>query len=246
SFDEIGGLVVANDLADPAESRKARARTPAAQAAGYRYWNVSDHSIGLGITQGVDGERLLEQRRIIDRLNHGYAEAGSDFRLLLGTEVEILADGSLGLPDAVLGGLDVVVASIHTGLRQEREKITQRCLAAVRNPHVDILGHPTGRLIGRREPSEIDLERVLQIAAETGTIVEINANPARLDLNAPYARRAAELGCKLVINCDAHSVAELALLPYGVHTARRGWLTPADVINTQPFDEMLKFLKDKR
>lgn len=218
----------------------------AAQAKGYAYWNVSDHSIGLGVTQGVDAAKLAEQRAEIDQLNAGYTAAGSDFRLLLGTEVEVLADGSLGLPDEVLAGLDVVVASIHTGLRQERATITERCLKAIRNPHVDILGHPTGRLIGRREPSEIDLERVLQACAETGTIVEINANPARLDLSGAYARRAVELGCKLVINCDAHSVEQIDLLPYGVHTARRGWVTAADVLNTRPLAEMLGMLKDRK
>ncbi len=218
----------------------------AAQAKGYAYWNVSDHSIGLGVTQGVDAAKLAEQRAEIDQLNAGYAAAGSDFRLLLGTEVEILADGSLGLADEVLAGLDVVVASIHIGLRQEREAITERCLKAVRNPHVDILGHPTGRLIGRREPSDIDLERVLQACAETGTIAEINANPARLDLSGTYARRAVELGCTLVINCDAHSTDQIDLLPYGVHTARRGWVTAADVLNTRPLAEMLGMLKDRK
>lgn len=216
----------------------------AAQAKGYAYWNVSDHSIGLGVTAGVDAAKLAEQRAEIDRLNGEYAATGNDFRLLLGTEVEVLADGTLGLPDEVLTTLDVVVASIHIGLRQDRETITERCLKAVRNPHVDILGHPTGRLIGRREPSDIDLERVLQACAETGTIVEINANPARLDLSGSYARRAVELGCTLVINCDAHSIEQIDLLPYGVHTARRGWVTAADVLNTRPLAEMLGMLKD--
>jgi len=218
----------------------------AAQAKGYTYWNVSDHSIGLGVTQGVDAAKLAEQRAEIDRLNAGYAAAGDDFRLLLGTEVEVLADGTLGLPDEVLATLDVVVASIHIGLRQDRETITERCLKAVRNPHVDILGHPTGRLIGRREPSDIDLEQVLQACAETGTIVEINANPARLDLSGAYARRAVELGCTLVINCDAHSIEQIDLLPYGIHTARRGWVTAADVLNTRPLAEMLGMLKDRK
>jgi len=215
----------------------------AARAKGYRYWNVSDHSIGLGVTQGVDAAALAEQRVEIDRLNTQYAGEGIDFRLLLGTEAEVLADGSLGLPDDVLSTLDVVVASIHTGLRQERETITERCLKAVRNPHVDILGHPTGRLIGRREPSDIDLEQVLRACAETGTIVEINAHPARLDLSGAYARRAVELGCKLAINCDAHSIEDIDLLPYGIHTARRGWLMAADVINTRPLGAMLGMLK---
>ena len=163
--------------------------------------------------------------------------------MLQGIEVEILADGSLGLPDEALARLDVVVASIHSSLRQDRETITQRCLKAIQNPHVDILGHPTGRLLGRRPPSDIDLERVLQACAETKTVVEINANPARLDLNDIYARRAVESGCKIAISADAHAPEELDLLPYGVATARRGWLTPADVINTRSATEMLKLLK---
>ena len=169
-----------------------------------------------------------------------------DFRLLQGTEVEILADGTLGLPDSVLARLDVVVASIHSAQRQDRETITARCLKAVYNPHVDILGHPTGRLIGVRPPTELDVERVLQACAETGTVVEINANPARLDLNDFYARRAVELGCKIAINCDAHSTDGMDILEYGIGTARRGWITAGDVINTLPVDEMLAQLKDAR
>jgi DNA polymerase (family 10) len=218
----------------------------AARAHGYRYWNVSDHSIGLGIVQGVDAEKLRRQRAEIDAYNRRCAEQGFDFRLLQGSEVEILADGSLGLPDDVLAGLDVVVASIHSAQRQDRETITERCLKAIRNPHVDILGHPTGRIIGERPPSEIDMERILQACQGTGTVVEINANPARLDVNDVYARRAVELGCKLVINCDAHSPRELELAEYGVGVARRGWLTAADVINTRPLDAMLALLKDVR
>ncbi len=218
----------------------------AARARGYRYWNVSDHSIGLGIVQGVDAEKLRRQRAEIDAYNRRCAEQEIDFRLLQGSEVEILADGSLGLPDDVLEELDVVVASIHSAQRQDRETITGRCLKAIRNPHVDILGHPTGRIIGERPPTEIDMERILQACLETGTVVEINANPARLDVSDVYARRAVELGCKLVINCDAHSPRELELAEYGVGVARRGWLTAADVINTRSLAAMLALLKDAR
>lgn len=218
----------------------------AARARGYRYWNVSDHSIGLGIVQGVDAEKLRRQRAEIDAYNRRCAEQDIDFRLLQGSEVEILADGSLGLPDDVLAELDVVVASIHSAQRQDRETITGRCLKAIRNPHVDILGHPTGRIIGERPPTEIDMERILQTCLETGTVVEINANPARLDVNDVYARRAVELGCKLVINCDAHSPRELELAEYGVGVARRGWLTATDVINTRSRAAMLALLKDAR
>ncbi|MEJ5247220.1 MAG: DNA polymerase/3'-5' exonuclease PolX [Caldilinea sp.] len=218
----------------------------AARARGYRYWLVSDHSVGLGIVQGVDAEKLRRQRAEIDAYNRRCEEEGVDFRLLQGSEVEILADGSLGLPDEVLAQLDVVVASIHSAQRQDRETITARCLKAIRNPHVDILGHPTGRLIGERPPSEIDMERILQACLETGTVVEINANPVRLDVNDVYARRAVELGCKLVINTDAHSVHDLTLAEYGVAVARRGWVTAADVINTRPLKAMRSLLKDAK
>ncbi len=216
----------------------------AAHAHGYSYWSVSDHSVGLGIVQGVDGERLRKQAEEIAAANAWFAEQGITFRILQGSEVEILADGELGLSDAVLATLDVVVASIHSAQRQDRETITARCLKALYNPHVDILGHPTSRIIGSRPPTEIDVEQVLQACKETGTVVEINANPARLDLNDVYSRRAVELGCKLVINCDAHSLVDLDLLEYGIHTARRGWLTAADVVNTRPLDEAMAVFKD--
>ncbi len=218
----------------------------AARRKGSRYWAVTDHSIGLGVTGGVDGEALVAQRREIDAVNARYAAEGVDFRLIQGTEVEVLGDGALGLPDDVLGTLDIVVASIHIGLRQERERITERCLNAIHNPHVDVIGHPTGRLLGRRPPSEIDMEVVMRACAETGTAIEINANPARLDMSAEHARRAAAHGCKIVINTDAHSVSQLDLMPYGIHTARRAWLGPADVMNSRPLDDLLGLLKRNR
>ncbi len=218
----------------------------AARSRGYLYWAVTDHSVGLGVTRGVDAEALLEQRREVDAVNDGYAARGIDFRLIQGTEVEVLGDGELGLPDEVLAALDVVVASIHSGLRQDRQRITERCLKAIHNPFVDILGHPTGRLLGRRSPSEIDLEKILRACAETGTAVEINANPERLDLSAEHARLASGLGCFVVINSDAHSVGQLDLLRYGVHTARRAWLRAEDILNARPLDELLALLKRNR
>jgi DNA polymerase (family 10) len=218
----------------------------AAMERGYSYWGVCDHSVGLGMVGGLDGERLLAQAEEIARLNAQYEREGLDFRLLRGTEVEILADGTLGLPDEVLAQLDVVVASIHSGLRQDRDTITARCLKAIRNPHVDILGHATGRMIESRAPSELDMEQVLTVSAETGTVVEINAHPSRLDISDVYARRALELGCKLAINCDAHVRSGMEMMIYGIHTARRGWVEAKDVVNTYPLPEMLSMLKDKR
>lgn len=222
------------------------AMAEAARARGYRYWALCDHSVGLGMVGGLDGARLKEQAAEIARINERYADAGINFRLLRGTEVEILADGTLGLPDEVLATLDVVVASIHSGLRQDRAVITERCIKAIRNPHVDILGHATGRLIGSRPPSDLDVEAVLQVCVETGTIPEINAHPTRLDLSDVYARRAVELGCKIAINSDAHALDGMEVMPYGIATARRAGIAAADVINSLPLDEMLALLKDRR
>ena len=214
-----------------------------ARRRGYRYWAVCDHSVGLGMVNGLDAGRLAQQAEEIAALNRGWAAQGVDFRLLRGSEVEILADGSLGLPDAVIAQLDVVVASIHSSLRQERDAITARCLRAVRNPHVQILGHPTGRLIGQRPPSDLDMEQVLQACAETGTVVEINAHPSRLDVNDIYARRAIELGCRIAINSDAHELDGMAIMDYGIATARRAWLTAEHVVNTRPWAEVRTLLK---
>lgn len=211
----------------------------AARARGYRYLVITDHSESLGVTGGLTVERLREQRAEIERLNKRW----SDFRLLHGIEVEIRADGTLDYPDEVLAELDCVVASIHTGLRQDREQITARALAAVRNPHVDILGHPSGRLLGRREESAVDLEVVLQAAAETGVAMEINAHPSRLDLDDVHVRRAIELGVPLVINCDAHSPADFDLIEYGVATARRGWAAPEHVLNALPLERLEEWLR---
>ncbi len=211
---------------------------------GYTYWNVADHSSGLGMVGGLDAERIEQQALLIAEMNAKWCAEGVDFRLLRGSEVEVLADGSMGLDDEVLAQLDVVVASIHSGQRQDRETITERCLKVIRNPHVDVLGHPTGRIIGSRQPSEIDMERILQACAETGTVVEINAHPSRLDVNDVYARRAIELGCKLAINCDAHETKGMEVMQYGIGTARRAWVQASDVVNTYPVDEMLALLKD--
>jgi DNA polymerase (family X) len=214
-----------------------------ARARGYSYWGVCDHSTGLGVVSGLDAERVRHQAVEIAALNQGWEAAGVNFRLLRGIEVEILADGSLGLPDEVLAELDVVVASIHSGLRQERDTITARCLKAIRNPHVDILGHPTGRMIEARPPADLDMEAVLAACAETGTVPEINAHPSRLDLSDIYARRAVELGCKIAINCDAHELSGMEMMEYGIATARRAWLTADNVINTRPLPQMLALLK---
>jgi DNA polymerase (family 10) len=208
----------------------------AARARGLKYALVTDHSHGLGIARGVGPDDLRRQRAEIEAVNR---QMGGSFRLLAGVEVEVRADGSLDLPDEALAELDLVVAAIHSGLRQSREQVTMRALSALRNPHVDILAHPTGRLIGEREGSEVDLEAVLRAAAERGKALEVNCHPQRLDLNDVAVRRAVELGVLLAINSDAHRVEGFDLRHFGVGTARRGWATPADVLNTRSVDEVL-------
>ena len=214
----------------------------AARRRGYQYLVISDHSQGLGIAKGLTPERLREQRAIIDELNRRW----SDFRLLQGAEVEIRADGSLDYPDEVLASLDLVIASIHTGLRQDRERITARVINAMRNPYVDIIGHPSGRILGQREESAVDMDEVLRVAKETGTILEVNGTPDRLDLDDVYIRRAVEMGVKLAIDSDAHNLYGLDSLEFGVAMARRGWAEPKDVVNTLPLEELLKVLKRNR
>ncbi len=231
-----GDLHVHTNWSDGAASLEEMAR--AARARGYRYLVISDHTKSLGVARGLTPERLRQQRAEIERLNATF----SDFRVLQGAEVEIKADGSLDFPDEVLAELDVVVASLHSGLRQERERITARLISAMRNPHVDIIGHPLGRIISQREESAVDIDAVLEVAAETGTIMEVNAIPARLDLDDVHIRRAVEMGVKLAINSDAHNVESLAVMAYGVATARRGWAEARDVVNTLPLDELLKLI----
>jgi DNA polymerase (family 10) len=166
--------------------------------------------------------------------------------VLHGSEVEIKADGGLDYPDDFLASLDIVIASLHTSLRQPREKVTERMINTIRNPHVDIIGHPTGRLIPDREGADLDMDAVLKAAAESGVALEINANPARLDLEDHYARRAKEMGIPISINTDAHSEEDMDLRFYGVAMARRAWLTAEDVINTWPAERLLDWLKRRR
>jgi len=213
----------------------------AARARGYQYVVISDHTQSLGVARGLTPDRLREQRAEINRLNKQF----TDFRLLQGAEVEIKADGGLDLPDEVLSELDVVVVSIHSGLRQERERITSRLISAMRNPHVDILGHPLGRILGQREASAVDMDRIMAVALETGTILEVNAIPDRLDLDDAHIRRAVEMGVKLAVNSDAHNAAGLAVMEYGVATARRGWAEAKDVVNTLPLNELLELIHNK-
>jgi DNA polymerase (family X) len=208
----------------------------AARAYGLEYALVTDHSHGLGIVRGLTAGDLNRQRAEIEEVNR---EMGDTFGLLAGIEVEVRADGSLDFPDEVLAELDLVVAAVHTGLRQDREQVTERMLSAIRNPHVDVIAHPAGRLIGEREGADLDMEAIFRAAAETGVALEVNAYPKRLDLCDVHVRRALELGVKLAISSDTHDVNGFAMLPFGVATARRGWATANDVINTWSVERVL-------
>ncbi|MCO5184482.1 MAG: DNA polymerase/3'-5' exonuclease PolX [Anaerolineae bacterium] len=211
----------------------------AAQARGLHYIVISDHSRSLGIANGLSIEQLREQAAEIKSAD---AEMGDDFRILHGTEMEIKADGTLDYPDDVLAELDFVIASLHVSLSQTRDQVMKRVFAALDNPHVDMLAHPTGRLIPDRPGADLDMERVFMAALSTRTILEINANPRRLDLTDVNARRAAQLGVKIAINCDAHAPDHFDFLHYGVATAQRAWLTPNNVVNTWPLEKLLRFI----
>jgi DNA polymerase (family 10) len=224
-------------------SLSVRQMAEAAMARGMKVLAITDHSVSLGVANGLSPERLKEQRGEIDAVQ---AELGDKIRLLQGSEVEIKADGSLDYPDEVLAGLDVVIASLHTSLRQPRKQVTQRLLNAIQNPHVDVIGHPTGRMIPDREGADLDMEAVIQAAREHDVVLEINAHPSRLDLNDVHARRAVDLGVKLAINTDAHAAEDMDLLHFGVATARRGWVEPAHVINTWETQRLLDWLKGRK
>ena len=231
-----GDLHVHTDWSDGLHTMEEMVST--ARALGYEYLAFSDHSHGLAIANGLAAERLVEKMELVAGLN----DKVEGFSILMGTEVEIRADGRLDYPDEILEGCDVVVASVHSGYNQREREMTNRIISAMESEHVDIIGHPTGRKIGEREAYEVDLERVLEAAARTGTAMEINAHPSRLDLNDRWSRRAKELGVKLAINTDAHSTCGLSAMEYGVKTARRGWLEKGDVLNALGLRELLSHL----
>jgi DNA polymerase (family 10) len=214
----------------------------AAKRKGYRYIAVTDHSKGLGIARGLDEKRLRDQMARIDDANRSL----QDFRVLKGIEVDIRGDGTLDLPDGILGELDIVVASIHSGFRQSQERITARLLSAVRNPLVGIVAHPTGRLLGERDPYDADMEAVLREAAARGVAMEINAHPARLDLSEYHVRMAKRYGVPLVISTDTHVNTDFDYMEYGVAIARRGWAVAGDILNTLPCRSLLKRLRSGR
>lgn len=210
----------------------------AAEKIGHRYIAITDHSQAVRIAGGLNEKELAEHLREIEKVG----EQCPNIRILKGVEVDILADGSLDLEDFILRECEVVLASIHYNFNLPKKEMTKRIVRGLKNPYVNIFGHPTGRLLLKREPYAFDFEEVVKAAIGEGVTLEINAHPARLDLNDVLARRAKELGSRLVINTDAHSSRQLELMAYGVFTARRAGLEKDDVINTYPLDQLLSFL----
>lgn len=220
-----------------------RTMAEAARARGYSCIAMTDHSAYIGLTHGLDADRLRAQRQEIVALNAAYAAQGVPFRILCGVEVDITPEGHLALPDDVLAELDIVVASAHVQLRQSPEAATERLLRAVRNPHVDIIGHPVGRMLGSREGAPVDIDALARAAAEHGVLLEVNSGPTRLDLEGPAVRRALELGATIVIDSDAHHPDNLDWIRFGVITARRGWASAAQVANTWSLATLQEWLR---
>lgn len=236
-----GDLQTQTSWTDGADSIEQMAE--AAIEVGLHYIVVTDHTKRLAMTNGLNEKRLLEQGKEIDELNKKFNKRG--FRILKGTECDILADGTMDLSDEALQTLDVVGASVHSLFNLPKSKQTERIIRAMQNPNVDILFHPTGRLIGKRPPYEVDMDAIITVAKETGTVLEIDAFPDRLDLKDEHIRKCVEAGVKMSIDSDAHSATHFYVLEYGIAQARRGWATREDIINAWPVEKMLGMLKGR-
>jgi len=234
-----GDLQVQTDWTDGSDSIEAMAR--AAAARGLKYIVITDHTKRLAMTHGLDEKRIVKQMAEIDRVNKKLA---GKIKVLKGSECDILKDGTLDLPDDVLSKLDVVGVSVHSFFDMPQKEQTERVTRAMSNPNVDILFHPTGRILNRRAPIALDMEAVIEHAKNTGTIMEIDAIPDRSDLKDEYIRKCVEAGVKMSIDSDAHSPTHFPYLEYGIGTARRGWAERKDIINAWPVEKMLKSLKD--
>ena len=263
AVDELPRLIERTDLRGDCHSHShwSDGREPleqmvrSARADGREYQVLTDHSQSLTIANGLSPARVETQRRVIGELNERFAResaAGAlpegvdpGFRLLHGTELEITLEGQLDYPDALLAAFDVVVASLHVGRRQPRAQLMARYETAMRSPHVDIIAHPSGRKIGQRPELDLDWEAFYRLAAETGTLLEINGSEARLDLDEHRVRAAAEVGCRFTIASDAHERADWQHLAWGTAIARRGWITPELVANTLPRDDFIALMREK-
>jgi len=230
-----GDLHAHTNLTDGVNTLEEMAK--AARARGYAYLGLSDHSPSLRVANGLSEDNLRIHVAHIREFNR----KSDGFKLLAGTECDILADGTMDYPDAILEDLDYVIGSVHTRFKMSQKEMTARVIRAMQNEHVDIIAHPTARKIGQREPIALDLERVFDAAADTGTVLEVNAYPDRTDLNGPYAKLAKEHGVTLIVDTDSHSTEQLAYMRFGVGTARRGWLEKGDVVNTKSYEDILRF-----
>jgi DNA polymerase (family 10) len=231
-----GDLHLHSDWSDGSDTIEHMVAAAAAQ--GYEYMALTDHSSGRGIANGLSNDRLLEQIEALRSLQEAYP-----IKILCGSEVDIRSDGSLDYPDELLERLDVVVASVHSAMGQDKATMTQRIIKAMHHPSVTIIGHLSTRLMGHREPVELDLDAVLQAARETGTALEINSSPERLDLKDVHAYRAREMGVPLVVSTDAHHHSHLDERRYGVAVARRAWCESRDILNTMPLDRFLDYIR---
>ncbi len=232
-----GDLHVHTDWSDGRDSIEVMAL--AARDRGYQYLAITDHSGGRGIAHGLNAERLRQQIQEIKELNQKI----NGIRIFSGMEVDIRADGSLDMPDELLSELDIVNASVHSGMNESQEHMTGRIIRAIENSNVDVLSHPTCRLLPGREPVAVDMEAVFQAASRTNTMLEINAMPSRLDLKDIHAYRARELGVKLIINTDAHGTEHLEFMRFGIGVAKRGWCEAQDIMNTRPLEEIIAYLR---
>lgn len=239
--DLLGDLQVQTDWTDGTDSIERMAK--AAVLNGLKYIAITDHTKRLAMTNGLDEKRILKQAAEIEKLNKKFA---GKIKILKGSECDILKDGSLDLSDSILSKLDVVGASVHSYFNLPREEQTRRIKRAMENPNVDILFHPTGRIINRREPYEVDMEEIITTAKKTGTIMEIDAYPERLDLKDEHIRKCVDAGVKMSVDSDAHSPSHFPYLEYGIAQARRGFAEKKDIVNAWPLEKMLKFLKGNK
>jgi DNA polymerase (family 10) len=235
-----GDLHIHSNWSDGTSSIEEIAR--AAQKRGYQYVVICDHSKSLRIAHGLDESRLMEQIEEIDRIN----EKMKGFQILKGSEVDILADGKLDFPEKILEKLDIVIGAIHSGFKQDKAKMTKRITRALENPYIHILAHPSGRLLGARDPYEIEIEELMEAAKKFGKALEINAYFERLDLNDIHCRKAKEMGIRVSIGTDAHHLDQMWMMSLGVAVARRGWLEDKDILNTFSLKEILKWCHRSR
>lgn len=215
----------------------------AAQSLEYEYIGIADHTKALHIEHGLNEKQLEKRNKEIDKLNEGFRVKGLGFRVLKGCEANILKDGSIDIKDESLAKLDYVIAGIHSSMKMDRQKMTERMIKAMQNPNVDVISHPTGRILKKRDEYQIDFEAVLKAAKETGTVLEVSAWPQRLDLNDQNIRRAKEAGVRMIINTDSHNKNQLHLMEFGIAQARRGWAEKEDIVNCWPLEKLLKFFK---